>query len=430
MRLIYNMLLLVTLVGGSVAAWLLPSTTTASPVIGATPSSMRRAAIAFYERRLNEDPQSALDMAQLAALIMEDGRMSGDERAFVRAELLARRSLGERTRKNGRSAALLVNALLAQHRFAEANAVASDLVSREPDEPAYHALLAESAMEIGDYAVAIAQLGAVRDRREDLGIAPRFARWAELTGQTGQARRILQTARQAAAVRVDLTAEQRAWFGLRLADLELRHGNLRVAAGVIEESLRDAPDDRRLMLARARLEAAKGSWRKAARSAEQVIETAPSPDALALLATATREQGSAAEAEALELALEGIVAGQAPTIHRNWALTLLDRGRNAPEIIAVTTADTLVRRDIHTLDLLAWALHRAGRSVEALPLTRRALSLGSAEPVLRYHAGMIELAAGDAATGLQHLTLALGRRRALTGAQVREIRLALDTARR
>ena len=430
MRRAYNTIFILTFLALGAAAWLIPlesgSIADAAPL---DQSLLRRQSIAFYEERLTEDPESALDMTQLAALVMDEGRMSDDERAFARAESLARRSLGARSRRNGRSAALLANALLARHRFAEANAVARDLVQREPQEPAYRALLAETLMEVGDYEQAIGQLGAVRERRADLGIAPRFARWAELTGQTAEARRILRLARENAANRPDLTSEQRAWFGLRLADLELRHGNLRSASGVIRESLRDAPDDWRLILARARHEAARGSWRKAARSAEDVIATVPSPDAFALLATAQRELGNVAEAEALDLALEAIVAGQKETIHRSWALTLLDRDRNVAQIVALAAADTLNRHDVYSLDLLAWALHRAGRSHDALPLVRRATQLGSVEPMLRYHAGIIELAAGDTAIGRQHLSLALGRRRALGAAQVDEIHRALAAAR-
>ena len=430
MRRTFNTIFILTFLALGAAAWMLPlesnSIAEAAPL---DQSRLRRQSIAFYEKRLSEDPESALDMAQLAALVMEEGRMSGDERAFVKAESLARRSLGERTRRNGRSAVLLANALLAQHRFAEANDVARDLVQREPDAPAYRALLAETLMEVGDYERAIGQLGTIRERRADLGIAPRFARWAELTGQTAEARRILRLAREDAANRPDLTAEQRAWFGMRLADLELRHGNLRSAASVIRESLHDAPDDWRLIQARARLEAARGSWRQAARSAEDVIAIAPSPDAFALLATAQRELGNVAEAEALDLALDGIVASQTGMIHRSWALTLLDRDRNVAQIIALAAADTLNRRDVYSLDLLAWALHRAGRSHDALPLARRAVQLGSVEPMLRYHAGIIELAAGDTTTARQHLSLALGRRRALSGAQVDEIRRALASTR-
>ena len=427
MRRAYTIFILIFLALGA-AAWRLPlKTATVAEASPVDQTRLRRLSIAFYERRLAEDPESALDMAQLAALNLEEGRMSADERAFVKAESLARRSLGERTRKNGRSAALLANALLAQHRFVEARNVTRELVEREPDEPAYRALLAETLMEVGDYEQAIGQLGAARERRTDLGIAPRFARWAELTGQIAEARRILRQAREDAANRPDLTSEQRAWFGLRLADMELRQGNLRSAAAVIRESLREAPDDWRLILARARLEAAQGAWRKAARSAEDIIATVPSPDAFALLAAAQRELGNVAEAEALDLALEGIVASQSGVMHRSWALTLLDRGRNVGSIVALAAADTLVRHDIHSLDLLAWALHRGGRSTEALSLARRALSQGSTEPMLRYHAGMIELAAGDTALARYHLSLALGRARALSPAQIGEIRRALAT---
>ena len=187
----------VTLFGGSAAAVFLPGTAPARADVSgvAAPGVQRRKAIEFYQRRLREDPHSALDMAQLAGFLMEEGRMSGDERSFAAAETLARRSLGERTKRNGGSAALLVNALLAQHRFREATTVARDLVKWDPGPPAYRALLAEALMEVGDYEEAISMLGSVRSHRADLGIAPRFARWAELTGQPGEARRILRAAR-------------------------------------------------------------------------------------------------------------------------------------------------------------------------------------------------------------------------------------------
>lgn len=421
MRLLYNILFAVTLVGGSVAAWVMPSTTTASPVVAATPS-MRHQAIAFYERRLTEDPHSALDMAQLAALFMEDGRMLGDERAFVSAESLARRSLGERTRRNGRSAALLVNALLAQHRFAEAQGGAEDLVAAEPEELAYRALLAETMMEVGDYRGAVSMLGSVRQHRADLGIAPRFARWAELTGQPGEARRVLRASIDEARRRPDLSGGQRAWFSLRLADVELRHGHVRAAAKAISDGLRESPGDWRLILTRARLQAAKRSWKDAVKSAEEVIAAVPSPDAFAILAESNERMGRHEEAAGYTTALEAVARTQPGAIHRTWAMTLLDGTGEPSAIVALAAADTLVRRDVHALDLLAWALHRADRSAEALPLSRRAMTLGSVEPALRYRAGIIEFAAGDAASGRRHLALALRGKRALTPAQVGEAR--------
>ena len=386
------------------------------------PGALRRQAIAFYERRLTEDPHSALDMAQLAALFMEEGRMHGDERAFVSAESLARRSLGERTRRNGRSAALLVNALLAQHRFIEAKEGAAELVEADPEEPAYRALLAETMMEVGDYRGAVSMLGSVRQHRADLGIAPRFARWAELTGEPGEARRILRAAINEARRRSDLSDEQRAWFSLRLADVELRHGHVRAAASAIHDGLRDSPGDWRLILTRARLQAAKRSWKDAIRSAEEVIAAVPSPDAFAILAEANEQMERKEDAAGYMAALEAVARAQPGGIHRTWAIALLDGAGEPSEIVALAAADTLVRRDVYTLDLLAWALHRSGRSAEALPISRRAVTLGSVEPALRYRAGMIEFAAGDVASGRRHLELALRGKHALIPAQVDEAR--------
>jgi tetratricopeptide (TPR) repeat protein len=427
MRHLYRLLAALILVGGSAAAWFLPGVGAARFDVERRAGSMvqRRQAIAFHERRLQEDPRSALDMAQLAALLMEEGRMRGNERAFVEAESLAMRSLGERSRRNGRSAALLVNALIAQHRFTEAVVVARDLVTLDPETPAYRALLAEVLMEVGDYREAITQLGSARQHRDDLSIAPRFARWAELTGQTGEARRILVAARDESRRRQDLGGEQRAWFDLRLADLELRHGNLRNASSAIASGLKESPGDWRLLLALARLQAARGTWEKAIRTAEEAIADVPSPDGFALLAAAHSAEGRAEEANAYVMALEAVSRRQKDGFHRSWAFTVLDQGGNAAEVVALVAADTLVRRDIHTLDLLAWALHQADRSSAALLITRRATALGSVEPALRFHAGMIELAAGDPGLARVHFEVALRGEGALTKSHVAEIRQAL-----
>ncbi len=430
MRFLYRILLVLILIGGSAAAWVLPGAG-AAPDSAPPPGVARREAIAFHERRLIEDPAGALDMARLASLMMEEGRMTLDEGLYVKAESLARRSLKELTRRNGRSTALLVNSLLAQHRFAEAVPEARALVEAEPEMPAYRALLAEALMEVGEYADAARMLGSVRAQRESLGIAPRFARWAELTGQPGEARRILRAACVEAARRRDLSPEQQAWFFVRLADLEIRHGYLRSARSTIRDGLARSAGDWRLIMLRARLDLLRSRPRAAARAAEEVTSLVPEPAAFAVLAGAHRELGDSPAAESWASALEGVAFGSR-TVHRGWALALLDVGGDSvvDRIVALAEADTLVRRDIHGLDLLAWALHRAGRSGDAQPLARRSLATGSVEPSLRFHSGMIELAAGDTAAAVVQLEIALDRRGALTRSEARAARGALEHARR
>jgi tetratricopeptide (TPR) repeat protein len=48
-------------------------------------------------------------------------------------------------------------------------------------------------------------------------------------------------------------------------------------------------------------------------------------------------------------------------------------------------------------DALAWALARAGRCDEALPLAEGALRLGTKDPLLYFHRGYAEGCAGDRA---------------------------------
>jgi hypothetical protein len=171
-----------------------------------------------------------------------------------------------------------------------------------------------------------------------------------------------------------------------------------------------------------RVDAAKGSWREAIASADQIIANVPSPDALALLADAHAALGQDEEAASFRIALEGIAQRKNGQMHRSWALSLLDAGSHADTIVVLAAADTLVRRDVHTLDLLAWALHRSNRSAEALPIMRRAMKLGGREPAMRYHAGLIELAAGNREAARGHLEIALRGRHALTPLQVVEAR--------
>src|SRR6476661_1063190 len=54
---------------------------------------VRDADIAFYERRIAEDPASSIDRTRLGELLVQRARASNDYRDFLRAEAAARASL-------------------------------------------------------------------------------------------------------------------------------------------------------------------------------------------------------------------------------------------------------------------------------------------------------------------------------------------------
>jgi tetratricopeptide (TPR) repeat protein len=351
--------------------------------------------IAFFEKRVAADPIGAADRGRLAALYLQRGRETGDFADYRRAEDLARRSLALRVAHNAGTYVVLASALLAQHRFTEALAAARALNARDPDVPSNQALLAEIELELGSYDAARILFDSLARSPHDLGIAPRLARWAELTGRTDVARRLLERALADARTRRDLPAEQLAWFHLRVGDFDLRHGRLAEADYVLRAGLTVFPGDYRLLAALTRLEAARGHWRRAIAYGQDAIAAVPDPATFGVISDAYSALGDTLNAAQYAKAMEVAVLGQPGQWHRAWSLFLLDHNRRVPEVLARVRAELATRRDVYGYDLLAWALHRAHRDPEARQAMNRALALGTDDPQLRAHRAAIDSALGQ-----------------------------------
>jgi tetratricopeptide (TPR) repeat protein len=345
--------------------------------------------IAFYTRRVAADPIGAADRARLAALYLQRARVTGDFRDYRRAEALARRSLALRVAHNGATYALLAAALLAQHRFTEALAIARTLNVRDPGVPRHQALLAEIELELGRYDAARAHFDSLWPARRDLSVAPRLARWAEITGDTALARRLLDAALTTATERRDLPAEQVAWFALRVGDFALRYGRLDDAEAALRHGLEVVPGDYRLLAALARLAARRARWRDAIGYGDQALAAVPDPATFGVMSDAYAALGDTIRAAEYARAMEIAVLGQPGRWHRAWSLFLLDHHRRVPEVLANVRHELESRRDIYGYDLLAWALHQAGRDRAARAAMARALALHTPDPQLLAHAAAI-----------------------------------------
>lgn len=363
--------------------------------------------ISVWKKALSADSQSAIALGQLAGLYMQRGRESGDESNYFEAEGYARRSVAERTNRNGASFVTLASALLAQHRFVEADSVVTALVRLEPDIPQYRSMLGEIKLELGDYDAARLAFDSMYARRTHLSIAPRLARWMELNGNSTGARKLLRAALDDAKSRRDIPREQIAWFYLRVGDIELRNGRTRAARTAFTDGLALEPDDYRLLAAMARLEAADGHPGKAIEYGERAMEIKLDPATLGTIGDAYAARRDTARADEYFRTMEVAVSGQPGAFHRAWSLFLLDHGRRTADVLANVRAELETRKDVYGYDLLAWALYRSGRFADAAVAMKQAMRLGTQDAMLFYHAGMIEHAAGNEAMARSFLQRAI-----------------------
>jgi tetratricopeptide (TPR) repeat protein len=272
--------------------------------------------------------------------------------------------------------------------------------------PRHVALLAEINLELGRYDEARALFDSLWPARHDLAVAPRLARWAEIRGDTALARRLLSQALATARERRDLPAEQLAWFHLRVGDLALRYGRLAEAEYAFRAGLNVFPGDYRLEAGLARLEAARGDWRRAIEYGDDAIAAVPDPATFGMISDAYARLGDSAQAAEYAGAMEVVVSGQPGQWHRAWSLFLLDHNRRVPEVLAKARAELVTRRDVYGYDLLAWALHQSGRDREAERAIATALAQGTEDAQLLYHAGIIAQALNHGAAADAYLSRA------------------------
>lgn len=422
----------VIVVGGWLGARKLGAFEPAPSPVATTSATMseigqRDTQIRVWKTALAQDPKSAMALSQLSALYLQRARETGEDQNYNQSEEYARRSLSLRTNRNAPTYVTLAAALVAQHRFVEAEQVAKDLVAYDPTTPQYRSQLGEIEMELGHYDAARLDFDSLSNVRTHLSIAPRLARWTELNGNTAYARRILSDALADAKRRQDLPKEQLAWFHLRVGDIDMRNGRTRSARDYFEAGLKIEPNDYRLLDAMSHLEAVEGNPKKAIEYGERGIAIKLDPATLGTIGDAYAATGNAAQAEDYYKTMEVAVAGQPGAYHRAWSLFLLDHNRRVPEVLANVQKEIETRKDVYGYDLLAWALHKEHRDAEASAAMTQARRLGTQDAMLFYHEGIIDRALGENARARYFLTKALDLNHSFHPTQPREVAAVLDS---
>lgn len=294
---------------------------------------------------------------------------------------------------------------LGMHRFADALVTADRAIALSPGLVTAHAARVDALVELGRYDDADAAAGLMFGLASDLTTLSRVSYLAELRGQLEPA----VTAMRLAASRPTAVPENAAFASALLGNLLLYSGDRAGAQAAYRSALRIVPNHAPALAGEGRLAVAEGRLDEAIRLFGDAVNVLPSAEHLIVLGDA---QEAAGQADAAERSYERararleLEASFGVAVDVDLALFEADHGDVRSALAHAKAADRQAST-IGSAHAVAWALHRLGRDPDAARYLAKALRLGSIDPLLRYHAGVIEAALGQEAKARRDLALAL-----------------------
>jgi tetratricopeptide (TPR) repeat protein len=329
------------------------------------------------------NPTRARPWLRLAQVLVRKARESSDPSFYQLADDAVARAL--RLDPNDLAALQVRGLVLMQdHRFADVRSLASRVVARHADQPIFFGLLGDAEMEVGRYTEAEAAYQRMIDLRPNLASYSRgsWMRW--LLGDVEGAVDLARRAVEAGSPRVP---EELAWTIVQLGHLEFAQGHLAEAKQDYENALRTFPNHPPALDGRGRVKQAEGDLPGAIADLTAAVEGATTTEHLIHLGDAQEAAGRAEDAAATFARAERAGRRSDP---RALAMYYADRDREHEAAVTLARRELEQRPDdVYSLDVLAWALCRAGQLDEAARLIDRARRIHTREARFAFHAGMI-----------------------------------------
>lgn len=278
-------------------------------------------------------------------------------------------------------------ALMNDHRFGDAMAVARQVLAVEPKDTIALGVLSDAWLEIGDLPKAADAAQQMVDARPDMSSYSRAAYFRWLEGDTKTAKAFMRLALNGRDVR---DREPTAWTFVQAATIYWHEGDFDGADAVYAEALRWVDDYPPALMGRARIALTKRDARRAVEYLEKATEAANLAEAWWLLGDARAMAGDEQGAREAWAMVEREGQRDRLVLASFYAAT----NRNIDAALRLIDAERQVRTGIYVEDTYAWVLYRAGRLDEARAASDRALRWGTPDARLWYRAGVIRQAAG------------------------------------
>jgi len=314
---------------------------------------------------------------------------------------------------------------LGKHQFADALVTARNAIKLSPSLVAAHAAEVDALVELGRYDQADQAAGLMFGLSSELSTLARVSYLAELRGHLTAA----VSAMREAAASPGLALENTAYVDALLGNLLVYSGDLPGATREYVAALDLVPAHAPSLAGQGRLAVGAGRLDDAIALFQRAAAIVPLPEYVIALGDVQSAAGQSGEAaRSYELARAEIQLFRAAGVVVDVDLALLEADHGDPAAaLRYAEAGYAATPTIRASDAIAWALHRLGRDREAAIHSTEALRLGSVDPILRYHAGAIEVALGETAAARRDLELALRTDAGFSATGAAEVRRLLAT---
>lgn len=367
----------------------------AERALGGTAGGVSAGAVAALEQQARVTPRDPELLVQLGFAYQLRWRETGDAGFLPRSETALRRAL--RARPDEANAVLGLGSLaLIRHEFRAALVEGRRARRLLPGSARPFGVIGDALVELGRYPEAFAAFERMVSLRPSLASYARVAYARELVGDREGALAAMRLALDASGGQPEPTA----WALVEVAKLERALGRRREARRDARAALRAVPGYPSARVELARIEAADGRIESAIAHARRAADALPTSHALSLLADLLDRSGRHVQADrqrATVGVVDRLLAANGVRVDLESAVYRADNLIRPRETVELARRARAARPSIYGYDALAWALARAGRCSEALPFARRALRLGTEDPVLHFHLGYAQGCAGDAA---------------------------------
>lgn len=375
--------------------------------------------IRFYQWKVSQDPDDFFNHDRLGVAYIQKARETGDVVYYNLAAAALEKSLDLESADPEASPATkhLATVYFAEHRFGESLAFAQKAIGLNPRDVTVYAVIGDALCEMGEYEKAWAAYRHLQDR-EAAQFAPSGVQYLEKSRRaaesllTGNIATAIEDMRRAIDISVDsgMPAETIAWSKFMLGESYFQLGDLSNAKAAYADALKTYPGYHRALAGLAKVSSAEGHLGKAIDFYKKAIDVIPLPAYAAALGDVYAKAGNHFEAQKqydLVGYIEQINSFNQTVYNRELSLFYADHDIHLDQALELARKEMEIRHDIYTWDVLAWALYKNSQPEAAAAAVKEALRLGTQDPLLMFHAGMVYERLGDAEKAKDYLHRAL-----------------------